>query len=144
KHIPFERFIMALCIKDVGKTTARSLAARLPKHEVLFDLDTPEKVLALKVADIGKSTAANIANYFANPKKKADAIRLYKSLIIDEVGEITPIVKVEGKTFVFTGKFSEPREILEGKVISAGGRVSSSVSVKTDYCVVGEKPGSSA
>lgn len=138
----FDRFIIALGIMEVGKTTARKLAQRIFKHEVLFQLDTPEKILELKVPDIGPSTAASIANYFANPQKRNDAVTLYQQLIIAEMGEVQQIEGVSGKTFVFTGKFSDTRETLENKVLASGGHISTSISSKTDYVVAGERAGS--
>ena len=46
------------------------------------------------------------------------------------------------KTFVITGTLSNPREMIREKIESVGGRVSESVSKKTDYLVLGENPGS--
>ena len=142
KKTTFDRFIIALGILDVGKSTARKLAQRIFKHEVFFDLDVPEKVLELRVGDVGPSTAANIAAYFSDPQKRADAISLYKQLYIEEMGEVVPIEGISNKAFVFTGKFPESREVLENKVLAAGGNVSSGVSSKTDYVVAGDAPGS--
>ncbi|BAW19135.1 putative DNA ligase [Ralstonia phage RP12] len=139
-----DRFIMSLGILEVGKSTARKLAQRILKHQALFELDTPDKVLELKVPDVGPSTAANIAAYFSNPQKKQDAMDLHARLHIPEMGEIQTIEGVAGKTFVFTGKFPESRDTMENKVLAAGGLVSGSVSAKTDYVVVGERPGSNA
>ena len=138
----FDRFIMALGILDVGKSTARKLAQRIFKHQVFFELDTPEKVLELKVSDVGPSSAANIAAYFSDPQKRQDAIDLYKQLSIEEMGEIQPIEGVKDKCFVFTGSFSATKETYENMVMAAGGFVSGSISSKTDYCVAGEKAGS--
>jgi DNA ligase (NAD+) len=50
--------------------------------------------------------------------------------------------KLAGKTFVLTGTLSEPRENIKERIIAAGGKVSSSVSKKTDYVVAGENAGS--
>ena len=141
-HTTFDRFIMALGIMDVGKSTARKLAQRIFKSEVLFELDTPEKVLALNVGDVGPSTAANIAKYFSDVQKRNDAIDLFRCLTIPEMGETIPIEGVTGKTFVFTGSFSDTREAYENKVLAAGGSISSSISSKTDYCVAGDRAGS--
>jgi DNA ligase (NAD+) len=138
----FDRFIMALGIMDVGKSTSRKLAQRIFKHQVLFDLNTPEKVLELRVPDVGPSTAANMADYFSDPKKRQDAIELYNRLSIAEMGQPELIAGVTNKTFVFTGSFSDTREAYENKVLSAGGLISSSISSKTDYCVAGDRPGS--
>jgi DNA ligase (NAD+) len=137
-----DRFIMSLGILEVGKSTARKLAHRIHKHAALFELDTPEKVLELKVPDVGPSTATNIANYFANPQKRQDALDLYACLRIDEMGEVVKIEGVADKTFVFSGKFPETKDALENKVLAGGGHVAGSVSAKTDYVVAGESPGS--
>lgn len=140
-----DRFITALGIMEVGKSTARKLSHRVRVHAALFELNSPEKILELKVADVGPSTAANIAAYFANPQKKDDAIRLYKALLlpmfdVDDSANID-VPGVTGKSFVFTGRFPEAREALENRVLAAGGRVSSSISGKTDYLVLGEGGG---
>ncbi|MEW6201047.1 MAG: BRCT domain-containing protein, partial [bacterium] len=47
-----------------------------------------------------------------------------------------------GKTFVITGTLSLPREEIKRRIEAAGGRVTSSVTKKTDYLVAGESPGS--
>ena len=47
-----------------------------------------------------------------------------------------------GKTFVLTGTLSEPRDDVKERIIAAGGKVSGSVSKKTDYLVAGENAGS--
>jgi DNA ligase (NAD+) len=137
-----DRFIMALGIMEVGKSTARKLAQRIHTHNTLFELDTPEKVLELKVSDIGPSTAANIAAYFADFRLKSEALALYTRLEIPEMGEITPVPGVVDKTFVFTGTFSQTRESMENKVLAGGGRIASQVSQNVDYVVVGDRPGS--
>lgn len=143
KQTTFDRFIMALGIPEVGKVAARSLAQRIFKRSVLFDLNTPEKVLELKVPDIGPVTANNIATYFSDPLRKYNAEELLRLLNIPAGAQaVEPIEGVAGKTFVFSGSFSEPKDILENKVLAAGGFVSSSISGATDYLVVGERAGS--
>lgn len=142
RETTFDRFIMALGIMDVGKSTARKLSQKLFNRETLFDLDTAEKVLALGVGDVGPSTAANIAEYFSDPQKRQDAIDLFKQTFIPDIGKSQSIEGIKGKTFVFTGSFSDSREAYESKVLSAGGSVSSNISQKTDFCVVGDNPGS--
>jgi DNA ligase (NAD+) len=142
KKTSFDRFIMALSIPEVGKSTARGLAQRIFKRPALFDLTTPEKVLELKARDVGEVTANNIANYFSDPVKRDNAQELLKMLEVPEMGEVESIPGVAGKTFVFSGKFSEPREVYENKVLAAGGYISSSLSPVTTYLVVGERAGS--
>jgi DNA ligase (NAD+) len=142
KKTTFDRFIMALSIPEVGKSTARGLAQRIFKRPALFDLTTPEKVLELRARDVGEVTAANIAAYFSDPVKRENAEELLKLLDIPEMGEVESIPGVAGKTFVFSGKFSEHREVYENKVLAAGGYVSTTISPVTSYLVVGERAGS--
>jgi DNA ligase (NAD+) len=142
RRTTFDRFLMALSIPDVGKVTARNLAQRIFKRQALFEMTVPERVLELRARDVGKTTAANIAAYFSDPVKNDNARELLKVLEIPEMGKIEPIEGVSGKTFVFSGKFSEARESLENMVLAGGGNVSTSISPMTDYLVVGERPGS--
>lgn len=142
RRTTFDRFLMALAIPDVGKVTARNLAQRIFKRSALFSLTTPDKVLELRARDVGKATAANIAAYFSDPIKNDDAQELLKILDIPEMGQPEPIEGVAGKTFVFSGRFSDDREVFENMVLSGGGYVSSSISPVTNYLVVGDRPGS--
>lgn len=141
----FDRYIAALGIMDVGKSTARKLAKHIGNGHALFKLTDADYIVKMKIPDVGPSTAKNIAEYFSNPQLLDHAKRLHAWLIIPE--EITTAIHVPGitgKSFVFTGSFSVPREQMEEKVVLAGGEAKSSVSAKTDYCVVGDKPGSNA
>lgn len=137
----FDRFILALNIPEVGKSTAKKLAHRIFIRKALFDLDTPEKVMELRVEDIGLVTANNIAQYFSHPTRRANAEALLKQLRVPEMGQPLAIEGVAGKGFVFTGKFNDSREMLENKVLMGCGRVTSAISNSTDYLVAGDKPG---
>lgn len=142
KETTFDRYIMALGIAEVGKSTAKKLAQKIFIRKALFDLDTPEKVLELKMPDVGLVTATSIAKYFSHLGKRDDAENLLKQIKVPDMGESFPIPGIFGKTFVFTGRFKEARELLENKVLSGGGNVTGSVSASTGYLVVGDKPGS--
>lgn len=138
---PMERFIMALSIPEVAKSTARKIATKLHQPRVLFELNTPVAVLELKIPDVGPATAGNIAEYFSNPVNKANAIALYERLQIENRPEVRPVPNVVGKTFVFTGKFLESRKTLENLVLLGGGFVVDSISNRVDYLVAGTGPG---
>ena len=142
KNTTFDKFIMALGIPEIGKSTAKKLGQKIFVRKAIFDLDTPEKVLELKIPDVGLVTANNIAKYFSDPKRRADAEALLKQLVVPDMGEAFPIPGIYAKSFVFTGRFQEARELLENKVLAGGGRVTGSVSASTDYLVAGDKPGS--
>lgn len=138
----FDRYLLALGIPDVGKSTARKLAQRIFVRNALFELTTPEKVLELKVEDIGLVTATSIAKYFSDPQHRANAEALLQKLRVADMGEPSFVPGVMGKTFVFTGSFGEKKEVMENRVLAGSGRISGSVSSSTDYLVVGERPGS--
>ena len=61
---------------------------------------------------------------------------------MDYLGEETINSSFTDKTFVITGTLSESRDVIKEKIESVGGKVSDSVSKKTDYLVLGENPGS--
>ncbi|RMD68446.1 MAG: hypothetical protein D6819_09355 [Gammaproteobacteria bacterium] len=97
----------------------------------------------MQVPGIGPVMAHNIVTFFRQPKNREVIERLIKAGV--HWPEIRPKGPrpLEGKTFVFTGALSSmTREEAKAKVEALGGRVSESVSKKTDYVVVGEHPGS--
>ena len=86
--------------------------------------------------DIGNKTAELIVNYIKNNKDKIVDMLNYIEIEKKIVGKFT------GKTFVFTGGFDQGKSFYETKVEELGGKVSSSVSKKIDYVVVGTDAGS--
>lgn len=140
KETSFDRYIAALCIPGVAKSTARNIAQHLYFPEILFSLTTQTTILELKIPDIGPVTAMNIASYFSNEEKRIDAWDLFKSLRLITKHIAAPIDGVTGKTFVFTGTLSTNRFQLANKVLTAGGFVRTTVNNNTDYLVVGEGP----
>ncbi len=98
----------------------------------------------LAVRDIGAEVARSIREYFAEPRNLRAVERLAAIL------EIAPVAEPAGgraalrdKTFVLTGTLEGmTREEAEQRIMAAGGRVTSSVSRKTDFVVAGAEPGS--
>lgn len=141
RKIPLERFVYALGIRHVGSETAVDIAAQF---------GTLERILAsgredfLSMYGIGEKVAGEIAAYFADTKNR----RFIKRLMEHGV-EVLPYhspvqsQKLDGKSFVITGSLDRmTRDDAHKKIIQLGGRVSSSVTSKTDYLVVGKDPGS--
>ncbi len=140
KQTTFERLIYALGIRHVGEHTASLLASHFRDMDELRNASYDELV---SIPEIGPEVARSIILFF----EQDSTDRLLRKL--EEAGvryEKLPEVKKEatlaGKTFVFTGKLSIPREDAKRLVEELGGRVATSVSKKTDYVVVGEDPGS--
>ncbi len=152
KQTTLARFLFALGIRHVGEHISEIIA------NVLGDLKSVQNAaegdLTYRKADkkqdesgikgIGKEIAGSIVAYFENDSNKELIDRLLKTGIqFETVSRPAAISEVSGKTFVITGTLdamrrSEAKELIKNK----GGRVSSSVSSKTDFLVAGESAGS--
>lgn len=139
--VTFSRFIYALGIQHVGEETAFVLAKRFKDIEQLGKATREDLE---KVSDIGPIVAESIAAWFAKPYHRALLEKLRKAKIV-VTKETAPRVTqtLTGKTFVVTGSLeSMSRDEAHARIRERGGEVSSSVSKKTDYVVVGTDPGS--
>ncbi len=141
RKVPFARFLVALSIPDVGPATSALLAAHFASLEELEAADEAELV---HLDGIGPEVARSILDWFAQPANRALIERLFAGGVEIRYPSSTDAGKaLLGKTFVLTGTLpnlsrAEAKRLIERN----GGRVVSSVSAKTDYVVVGEKPGS--
>lgn len=145
KHTTLARFIYALGIRNVGETTAKDLAAHLGSLDRLIEADS---VRLQQIPDVGPVVAQSIADFFAEAHN-CEVIEQLRACgvhwnehegISVLVGEPKPLY---GKTFVLTGTLPTlSREEAKEKIEALGGKVSSSVSKKTNYVVVGIDPGS--
>ncbi len=140
KAVPLARFIYALGIRYVGEATAQLLAQHFGSLERLRQASLEE---LLAVEGVGPQVAGSIREFFASDRHQ----RLIDDLLQLGVQPLPPAKPVAqplaGKTFVFTGGLSGfSREEAKNLVTARGGKVSSSVSAKTDYVVVGAEPGS--
>src|SRR5579863_4218545 len=135
-----DRFINGLGIRHVGEHTARQLALKFKTMDALAAASEDE---LLGVRDIGKEVAHSIREYFDEPRNLKAVKRLIKILDVKAPAEAEGRGALRDKTFVLTGSLeSMTREEAERKIMAAGGRVTSSVSRKTDFVVAGAEPGS--
>lgn len=140
KSILLEKFLFALGIPQIGEHAAELLADAFGSLDRLAGA-TREALTA--VPEIGPRTAEAIADFFDNPENQRLIDALRDAGIKIRVGRRTGSDALFGKRFVFTGALSSmTREEASGRVKRLGGAVSSSVSSKTDYVVIGENPGS--
>lgn len=141
KEPSLARLIYGFGIRYVGETIADILVEYFGALERLAQAS--EDTLR-DVPGIGPQIAGSVAIFFAQQQ----TIQLLEKLQAAGVHPRAPRHAEEGtfsgKTFVFTGTLSVPREEAERQVKEAGGKASSSVSKVTDYVVVGDKPGSKA
>ncbi len=137
------RFLYALGIREVGETTAGVLAQHFGNLEALLAAD---ETALLQVPDVGPVVAASIAAFFHEPHNRQVINALRKAGIqrTEHTGRQHPSVgPLSGKTFVLTGTLANmTRDDAKTGIQALGGKVSGSVSKKTDYLVVGEQPGS--
>ena len=134
-----DNFIFALGIRHVGEVSAKLLA----KHFKTFtDFQSATEENLLEVDGIGEESVKTILEYFANKKNQALLESLLKEVKVRDFVSTNISTKLEGKTFVITGTMSESRDKYKKMIEDNGGKVSSSVSKKTDYLLAGEEAGS--
>ena len=140
KNNSLERLICALGIKNVGKRTAKMLAKRYKNLDNLINASFDELV---NIKDIGETIAISIRDYFDDPKNMEVINKLKEHGVnMNYLGNDTEKDGFTDKTFVITGTLSMGRDEFRNKIESLGGKVSESVSKKTDFLVLGENPGS--
>ena len=135
------RLIFGIGISNVGLYTAKLLARHFHSIDALMEAKFDDLT---SIEGIGPVVAQSIINYFKNPEnlKVLDKLRRAGVRMEEEIKEVAE-QPLKGLTFVFTGALKDfSREEAKEIVEKLGGRVSSSVSRKTDYVVVGENPGS--
>ena len=142
---PLERLLVGLSIRHVGGTVAILLANRMKSLEAIADAG--EEELAA-VDGVGPTIAASVAAWFADEDNRDLVGRLVQAGVNtkadgQEVAELPQTLA--GRTFVLTGGLEGfTREEATGAIEGRGGRVTSTVSKKTSYVVVGADPGSKA
>ena len=143
RTVPFDRFLVGLSVPEVGPATARLLADRFDSLEALRAASVEELI---ELDGIGEEVAAQIDGWFAEPRNVDFLERLLTGGVrIEALAPRASEGPFAGKTVVFTGTLtSMTRAEAKQRVEAGGGRVASSVSAKTDFLIVGGKPGSKA
>ena len=139
KKRPLHKLITGLGIPMVGTKTAKILAENFDSLEELSNA-TIERLK--KIEGIGEEVARSIVEYFRNPKSK-EIIEKLKKAGVNMKSREKRLDVLKGLSFVVTGSLKNfSREQVKEFIEILGGRVSESVSRKTDYLIVGENPGS--
>lgn len=150
---PLNRFIYALGIREVGSSTARTLASNF---KTIDDLIKASYSKLLNLPDVGPVVARHIADFFTEKHNLEIIDRLVKrddGFLFSAGIELTALPQQSelnadnqpflGKTFVITGTLdSMDRNEAKAKLLSLGAKVSGSVSKKTFAVVCGSDPGS--
>ncbi len=145
KHNPLSRLIASLGIPLIGNQAAKIIAKRFPDIHLLINASEED---FSAIDGIGEKMAESIAGYFSDEEN----LRMIKKLgdmgvnMTEDVAEETSSPEdnpFTGKTFVLTGTLENYSRDEAGKIIeSFGGKVTSSVSKKTDCVLYGQKAGS--
>jgi len=140
RNCELDRFIHALGIPNVGRKTARDLAAQFGCIEKLAAA-SEEELTALD--DVGEIVAKSILDFFADEGNRQELGRLLAAGVTPNVREAVSEGPLSGMTVVVTGTLSQmTRQQAEQAVRDAGGTAGSSVSKKTNLVVAGESAGS--
>lgn len=145
KDQPLHRLIFGLGIRNIGATTARALADRFRSLAAIMDADEDDLVA---VEDVGPVVARSVVEFFRVPENRIVVERLASAgLRVEEdipqsEGASGPPV-FAGKTVVLTGALERYSRAEAGEIIqTAGGKVTGSVSRKTDIVIAGTDAGS--
>jgi DNA ligase (NAD+) len=140
KSISFARFLFALGIRHVGEHVAALLAGHFFDLHALMN-SSREKLEA--VEGIGPIVAESIASYFKQEENRRTIKRILDNGVKIESAVPKATGKLKDKVFVLTGALENfTRADAKAMIEAAGGRVSGSVSGRTDYIVAGGSPGS--
>ena len=143
KDATLGRFVYALGIRHVGEVTAKDLARHFGSLDALMAADAAALAQA---PDVGPVVAESVARFFAQPHNREVIAQLRAAGVRWAEGEparAAPAGAFAGKIVVLTGTLSAmSRDEARERIEAAGGRVTGSVSKKTDFVVAGGDAGS--
>ena len=140
KNLPLERVIYGLGIRMVGERTAQFLAEHFGSMDALMKAGEEE---LQEVNEVGPRIAQSIVEFFQEPKNRELVKRSARAEVTLTGKKKERGTALAGKTFVLTGTLAHfTRDEAKKMIEDAGGRVSGSVSKKTDYVVAGDDAGS--
>ncbi len=140
KEAPLDRVLFGLGIRFVGERTAQTLAEEFGSIDAL--MEATQRDLE-RVNDVGPRVSESIIEFFHEKRNRDLVERLREAGLRFTAEKRRKSSRLEGRTFVLTGTLPNlTREEAKEKIEAAGGRVSGSVSKKTNYVVAGEEAGS--
>jgi DNA ligase (NAD+) len=134
------RLLFGLGLRFLGETTAKSLAKAYPNPLDLFGVTAEELA---QVEGIGEKVAESLSEDFSDPLLQQEIQDLLSvGITFEAAAAKNASTNLTGLVFVITGTHEIPREEIQTLIDNNGGKVSSSVSNKTNYLVAGEAAGS--
>ena len=141
KIIALDKFIFSLGIRYVGETLSNLLAKEFVTVDTFIN-SSKYKEKFYNIDGIGPKAINSIYEYMQNKKNYKIVLVLCKILDITNYKKIKSNSLFSNKSVVFTGTLSKmSREEAKHLAIQLGAKISSSVTIKTDYVIIGKKPG---
>ncbi len=135
-----ERLIYSLGIRNIGEVAAEALASKYKTLDAFMNATAEE---LCQIRDFGAVTAECVVEYFSHERNRELCLRLRDAGVLCEAVSAPKAEGLLGLTFVLTGTLpTMSRDAASALIKANGGRVSGSVSSKTDYVVAGEAAGS--
>lgn len=142
RHVTLSRFLLSLGIKYVGEGTAELLAESAGSIEKLSLMSAD---FLQEIPGVGEKIAQSVVDYFSQEEHLKEIHRLLMLGVKPKAPEVRRQTNhvFSGKTFVLTGTLPNySRDVATALIKERGGKVTGSVSAKTDYLLVGADPGS--
>lgn len=143
KDRPLDRILFSLGIPHVGERAARQIADRRRSLDQIMTATVEELAT---IPEIGPTIAESVVNFFQNDQNRTVIEKLRQAGLNMKLPELpvgTASQALNGKIFVITGTLSNyTRDEAAARIESSGGRVTASVSKKTNYVLAGESAGS--
>jgi DNA ligase (NAD+) len=146
KQRPLEKLLVGLGVRHVGEVAARALARHYGNLDSLLDgaINQPDELQ--NIEGVGEIIAESVSDWAKRDSTRALIEKLKHAGVNPITNRQTTVVSngvFSGKTFVITGTLTKPREEIAAWIESLGGKVTDSVSSKTNYVVIGDAPGNS-
>ncbi len=142
RQVQLYRLLIGLSIENIGEETARLIA------DTFGSLESIAKATEAEVAAIhgvGETVAESLVDWFKDKNNRSSLAELLPHLEIQNPALNRNVGSQKGNTFVLTGTLSSlTRDEAKDLIRKSGGSISSSVSRKTTFVVVGDNPGSKA
>lgn len=140
RKAPLDRVLYALGIRNIGAKAAKVLADRFESIDNIMEAEVAE---IADLYDFGETMAENVAEFFANEENRNLIARLQEVGVQMTFQKVESSNQLQGMTFVLSGGLASMSRDEAGAAIERlGGKVSGSVSKKTSYLILGDKPGS--
>ena len=140
KEAPLDRVLYALGIRNIGSKAAKQLAEHFGTVERIMDASVED---IAEIYDFGRIMAENVVAYFSDEENRAFVKRLKMAGLKMQYEKEEVADLLAGKVFVMSGGLdSMSRDEAIAAIEGLGGKVSGSVSKKTSYLILGDKPGS--